>query len=208
MDEYRAALEATKTDEELLDLCRRRNLHGTPYVFQGNEEAYYAFRQRVAEEFEIGFEEVYVVGSAKLGFSPHKRRPFGLDSDIDVAIVSSALFERIMETIYEYQMQLRGNRKAVTDRELGRYHEFLEYGAIGWMRPDLLPTSFRVRELKTLWFEFFKSISYGSSEVGDYKVAAGVFKTYAHLENYTISGLRSLRAKLQVESGVDNADQA
>ena len=66
------------------------------------------------------------------------------------------------------------------------------------MRPDLLPTSFRIRELKNDWFDFFDSISHGRSEVGNYKVTAGAFKSYEHLERYTLSGLRSLRTKLQV----------
>jgi hypothetical protein len=97
-------------------------------------------------------------------------------------------------------MQLRENRKAVSESEINQYHKFLEYGAIGWMRPDLLPTSFRGIELKRDWFDFFDSISNGKSEVGNYKVTAGVFKTYAHLENYTLSGLRSLRTKLQIKA--------
>ena len=71
------------------------------------------------------------------------------------------------------------------------------------MRPDLLPTSFRMKELKRDWFDFFESLSYGKSEVGNYKVTAGVFKTYNHLEKYTVSGLRSLKTKLEI--GVVNA---
>ncbi len=48
------------------------------------------------------------------------------------------------------------------------------------------------------WFDFFSSLSYGKSEVGNYKVTAGVFKSYQHLEKYTLSGLRSLKTKLEV----------
>ena len=52
------------------------------------------------------------------------------------------------------------------------------------MRPDKLPTSFQVNLLKSEWFDFFESISYGRSEVGNYKVAAGLFKNYEYLEKY------------------------
>ena len=182
----------------MLDFCRRRSLHGTPLVFKGNEDAYYEFRKRIANKFEINFHEVFITGSAKLGFSPHKEKLFDYDSDIDIAIISAQLYDRIMSFIHDYQMELRENRKAVSFDELKGYHKFLEYGAIGWMRPDLLPTSFRVNELKSDWFDFFDSISHGKSEVGNYKVTAGAFKSYLHLERYTLSGLRSLRIKLQV----------
>lgn len=198
MEDFLAELAALPDDETLLDFCRRRTLHGTPAVFAGREDDYYDFRKRIAQRFEINFHEVFITGSAKLGFSPHKRKSFDYDSDIDVAIISAALYDRVMSSIHKYQMELRDNRKAVSFEELRGYHKFLEYGAIGWMRPYLLPTSFRVNQLKRDWFDFFDSISNGKSKVGNYKVTAGAFKSYFHLEQYTLSGLSSLRTKLQV----------
>ena len=199
MEEFLNRLSEIDTEDALLDFCRKSVLHGTPSIFQNREDDFYDFQKRIAENFGISFHEVYITGSAKLGFSPHKRTTFSLESDIDVAIVSQQLFDEIMESIRLYQMMLRGSRLSVTEREVKTYHKFLEYGAIGWMRPDLLPISFRVKEIKDKWFEFFDSISYGNSEVGNYKVTAGVFKTYKHLENYTFSGLESLKTVLKVE---------
>lgn len=198
MDEFLKNLAELSDEESLLDFCRRRTLHGTPEIFHGNEDAYYSFRKRIADKFQINFHEVFVTGSAKLGFSPHKKKPFDLDSDVDVALISSDLYDRMMDFIHDYQMELRENRKAVSLDEIKKYHKFLEYSAIGWMRPDLLPTSFRVKELKNEWFAFFDSISYGKSEIGNYKVTAGAFKSYGHLERYAISGLRSLKTNLQI----------
>jgi hypothetical protein len=198
MENFLSQLAETGDDTALLDFCRRRVLHGTPAVFQGDEEKYYSFRKRIADEFQINFHEIFITGSAKLGFSPHKKKLFDLDSDIDVALISSVLYDQMMEFIHGYQMELRENRKAVSIEEIKRYHKFLEYSAIGWMRPDLLPTSFQVNDLKTKWFAFFSSISHGSSEVGNYKVTAGAFKSYSHLERYTVSGLISLKANLKI----------
>jgi len=198
MEEFLKQLAELADEESLLDFCRRRTLHGTPAIFHSNEDAYYSFRKQIADKFEINFHEVFITGSAKLGFSPRKRKLFDLDSDIDVALISSVLYDRMMDFIHDYQMELRENRKAVSWDEIKGYHKFLEYSAIGWMRPDLLPTSFRVEELKTEWFEYFDSISHGRSEIGNYKVTAGAFKSYGHLERYTVSGLRSLKTKLQI----------
>lgn len=199
MQEFLKKLSQANTEEGLLDFCRRTSLHGTPFVFNGREDEYYNFRKKIAAKFDISFHEVFITGSGKLGFSPRKNKAFDYDSDIDVALISSELYNKIMSSIQNYQMELRENRRAVSSRELERYHQFLEYGAIGWMRPDLLPTSFRIKEIKVDWFDFFDSISYGKSEVGNYKVTAGAFKSYAHLENYTLSGLRSIRSKIQME---------
>lgn len=199
MEDFLTRLKQINNDEECLDFCRKSLLHGTPWIFKDKDAEYYEFRKRIAEKFNISFHEVYITGSAKLGFSPYKKTIFSYDSDVDVAIVSSQLFEKIMESIREYQMQLRESRKAVSEWEIHKYHKFLEYGAIGWMRPDHLPHSFRVKSLKDDWFDFFTSISYGKSEVGNYKVSAGVFKTYKHLEQYTLSSIKSLKTALSVE---------
>lgn len=198
MEDFLEYLKHAKDDDELLDLTRKEILHGTPFVFKNNDADFYEFRKRIAKHFSIGFHEVFITGSGKLGFSPHKKTDFSYDSDIDVAIVSDTLFSVMMEKIRCYQMQLRESRISVTEREIKRYHFFLEYSAIGWIRPDLLPNSFNIGDIRESWFDFFKSISNGKSEVGNYKVNAGVFKTYRHLEKYTFSGLKSVKKLLEV----------
>lgn len=198
LDEFYDQLKMADTDAALVDFCRRTVLHGTPKVFEGREDDFYAFRKRIAEKFNVSFHEVFVVGSAKLGFSPFKKKEFDYNSDIDVAIISTRLFDMFMESIYGYQMSLRQSRKSVTENELSMYHKFLEYIAIGWLRPDKLPISFSIKSTKTDWFEFFSSISNGRSEVGNYEVTAGVYKNYRYLEEYTISGIRNLKRSLQI----------
>lgn len=193
MENFYEELVEQDSDDKLLDFCRKRVIHGTPFVFVGRDDDFYSFRKKVADQFQVPFHEIYIVGSAKLGFSPRKGKPFDLDSDIDVAVVSESLFDVIMENIRNYQMGLRKAKRKVSERELSLYHQFLEYVALGWIRPDKLPLLFQIGELKTRWFEFFESISYGHSEVGNYKVAAGVFKSYHHLEMYLLSGMKELK---------------
>ncbi len=208
MENFLHSLKETCDEEEVLDFCRKAVLHGTPRIFEGREDEYYEFRKRIAQNFDISFHEIFITRSAKLGFSPHKRTTFSYDSDIDVAIVSHKLFDEVMEYIRKYQMNLRNSRLAVSEFEISKYHKFLEYGAVGWMRPDHLPHSFRVKDLKDKWFNFFASISYGMSEVGNYKVNAGVFKSYEHLEEYTLSGIVSPKTALSIEKDNDSANKA
>lgn len=123
MDNFLKDLNHVSYGDGLLDFCRKRVLHGTPKIFHGKEGDFYEFRKRIAFNFKINFHEVFITGSAKLGFSPFKQKE---------------------------------------------------------------------------WFEFFDSISHGKSEVGNYKVTAGVFKSYRYLEIYTLSGLESLKKALEV----------
>ncbi len=188
--------------DEILDFCRQNLLQGIPYVFNGNKEYYYKFRKRIAEHWDIHFQDIHITGSASLGFSIFKQTTFSLDSDIDVAIVSSKLFEEIMGNIHKYQLELRAQRKTVSQQEIKKYHRFLEYVAMGWIRPDLLPTNLieEINFLKDDWTQFFNSISNNKSEVGNYEVNAGVFKSHHHLEEYTLLGLKQIHAPLQTEN--------
>lgn len=206
IESFVSSMRITENNEELIDFCRKKILHGIPYIFKDNEDSYYEFRKRVAEKFNIDFHEVYISGSAKLGFSPHKLKLFDLESDIDVAIVSISLYEKIMHYIQEYQMNLRSFRRSVSEREINMYHNFLEYVAIGWIRPDKLPYSFQVNELKSDWFDFFDSLSYGKSEVGNHKVSAGVFKSYAHFEYYTSNSLVKIRKSIEIGKDYDSSN--
>lgn len=98
-----------------------------------------------------------------------------------------------MLNITIFQMNFRKNRGSVHETEIKQYHKFLEYVALGWIRPDKLPISFQMKQFKDEWFDFFRSISNGKSEVGNYQVTAGVFKSYHHLEQYTLSGIKDLK---------------
>ena len=71
-------------------------LEGTPYVFKNSPMKYVIFREQVADQFDVGSQDVCIVGSAKLGFSPSPRKfgtPFTDTSDVDVVIVSSQMFD-------------------------------------------------------------------------------------------------------------------
>jgi hypothetical protein len=70
-------------------------LEGTPYVFTSRPMKYVIFREQLADRFSIGSQDVCIVGSAKLGYSPsaHKwGQPFAETSDVDVVLISEPLF--------------------------------------------------------------------------------------------------------------------
>ena len=115
LQNFLESLRKLKNDEELIDYCRKYVIHGTPYIFIDREDKYYEFRKRIANNFNIFFNEVFITGSAKLGFSPRKRKNFDYDSDIDIAIISNQLYEEILESIRCYQMELRKARRSITD---------------------------------------------------------------------------------------------
>jgi hypothetical protein len=186
-------------EEGLDEFVQKYLLHGTPHIFNNEDEKYFDFRSKIARHFKIGFHEVFIVGSAKQGFSYYKNRDsFNLNSDIDVAIVSEELFEKFSNIITDYEYERRLKLIRLTPDDYLSYLKFLKYYAIGWIRPDMSPPIVDRFDADETWEEFFRSISYGNSEVGDYKVNAGVFKSYNHLIRYHKRGVHNHLKKLEL----------
>ena len=97
---------SANTEFDYLQIVRKYILHGIPSVFDGRENDYFDFRANIAQNFNIGFHEVFIVGSAKLGFSYHKDSLFSLNSDIDVVLVNEHLFEHFYSKIFNYQSEM------------------------------------------------------------------------------------------------------
>jgi hypothetical protein len=71
-------------------------VHGTPYIFKDDEDKYFDLKREIASNFSEHYSNIYMVGSAKLGFSiaPQKCwQHFTTESDIDMVIISNKLFE-------------------------------------------------------------------------------------------------------------------
>ena len=139
------------------------------------ERTYHELRAEVANQWHLHPNEIMIVGSGKLGFSIKKKRRFQSfrpDSDYDIAIISSDLFD------YFWRMAFRFTPKYYDWRKKG---EFQEYMVSGWMRPDMLPTEEFDDRLR--WDAFFDDLS-TRSKYGRHPMKAGLYKSWEHLEAY------------------------
>lgn len=159
-----------------IEIVQRHVTTGDPTIISSLQ--YVELKQRVAAQFSIHHTEIFVVGSAKLGFSiaPHKRwKAFGETSDVDVAIVSRELYEKIW-----HQVSFLLTRDPFV--RWPRKNKYAEYQLHGWMRPDLLPNS-PALSLADDWFEFFRELT-SEGSCGPYKISAGLYYDMRFLEQY------------------------
>lgn len=141
-----------------------------------SQQSYFDLRSEVAENFGLHPNEVFVVGSAKLGFrvAPNNRyREFCDESDIDVALVSAPLFDQIWQDVFKYRYE---------GPYWPKHKEFIKYLFRGWIRPEMLPRSSKF-PFRKKWWDFFLSIT-RSGKYGDYKIRGGLYRSYFFLENY------------------------
>lgn len=201
LDLFKRTILSTKSNEERKHFTRKYFFHGVPFVFKEREEDYFEFRSNIARQYNINFGEVFIVGSAKFGFSYIKGTNFSYESDIDVVLVNEQLFEYFYQRISDYQYSMDRFHKTISPDEKQRYNKFLRYLVKGWMRPDLLPLSFQIEALKEEWFSYFNSISNGKSEVGNYEVKAGLYKNYYYLEKYYMNGIEGYYNSMSILGG-------
>lgn len=176
-DQIADQIEVFKKDlreEETLTIVQKYICHGSSILLPDPE--YFSLKRKVSHMFDIHPTNIFMVGSAKLGFSIKKSRrfqPFEDISDIDLAIISSQLFEQIWKEVYLYKM------------ESGWWSDekkFKKYLFRGWIRPDFLPTG-KSFEITQKWWDFFMELT-ESGEFGPYKINAGVYHSLFFFESY------------------------
>ncbi|WP_146179823.1 hypothetical protein [Micromonospora sp. RP3T] len=185
---FTAAMGTTLDDSAIVD---QYVLHGSCYAIQ--EEQHYALKREVAHQFNLEVSrDIFVVGSAKLGFSiaPNKRyRYFGDRSDIDIAIVSHDLYQKVWHEVHSY---------AESGADWPRRESCEGYLAWGWIRPDKLPSG-RSFTFASEWWEFFRALQRGG-KFGPYKVAAGLYHDIEFLRRYQMRAVGSCRTALIEEN--------
>lgn len=162
-------------------------LFGIPYIYRNDENRYFELKEEISNHFKIQQTQVYIVGSAKLGFSisPSKMfRELNDDSDIDVAIIDNKLFDEYWKNLYSFNINLV-SRSTEEDR---RYKRFVDYFFRGWVRPDLMPV-----RMSNEWFEYFK-ILYGKY---NRKVAVGIYKDNEFFMGYHRDNILRIRKELK-----------
>lgn len=186
-------IEKANSNDEYLRIVRKYIIHGIPFVFKDNPDLYYDFREQIANHWHVGFQEVLILDSGKLGYSYHKNSVFSDESDIDVAIVNQSLFESFCLKIRNFQYRMDSGLETLTSYEKKEYNRFLSYMIKGWMRPDILPVKITGELSKDEWFSYFKSISYDNNLAGNYKVSAGLFKSFDYMEYYYTNSIKNLK---------------
>ena len=143
-------------------------------------------QSKVASRYGIELDrtQVWITGSAKLGFSISEKRrsgevilpryrAFSENSDIDVAVVSSDIFYIIWR-----ELSLYAHRQPKFPWDAGKLADYLIYG---WLRPDHFP---KVRLYRCdSWWDIFRSLSV-DSRFHRRRVRGGLFQSVDQLRSY------------------------
>lgn len=175
--------ESYLVSHEVDEVIDKYLLFGTPYIFRNNESLYYQLLKDIEKYFGVGRENVFVVGSSKLGFSisPIKRyKEWGEDSDIDIAIIDYGVFLNYWKETYTYNPDC----DARTIKENERFAMFLSYLSKGWLRPDMFP-----KKMGDELFSFLRELH----GLYNYKVRVGFYADRFFFNEYNKDNLMMLK---------------
>jgi len=166
----------------------RHVIFGDSYIL--NKDSYFDLKEQIAAHFDIHPPQVVMVGSGKLGFSiAHSKRyrSFGETSDLDIAIVTPNLFDRIWEEVFK--------AKGTIGYWPGE-NDFSTYLARGWIRPDKLPPA-RKFKIANDWWELFDSLA-ASGNFGRYKIRGGIYRDWVFLKGYQNLAVLGCQAESEI----------
>lgn len=190
-------------------------LEGTPFVFEASPMKYVIFREQVADRFAVGSQDICIVGSAKLGFSPSPvkfGKPFKEESDVDVVVISEELFHHgsyeLFRSLNSVDPSVHVARAAraerggnptvqVDSRDWVRMKEALRNYTFNNFNPSLLPGDNSLRQ------DIFDKITSTAGlflalepQVFVSKIRCRIFRSWKAAENYYANSLRQLKIAL------------
>lgn len=203
-------------------------LEGTPFVFENRPMKYVIFREQVADRFDIGSQDVCIVGSAKLGYSPSAHKfgtAFAETSDVDVVIISEPLFYRgskqLFETLNQLEPSAYSAKSARSDKgkaipvvdldDWAKVKDSVRNFVYQNFNPGLLPQDHPLRR------EIFENMASTSGlflalepQVFVSKIRCRVFRNWKAAEDYYSNTLReakfSLAGEKQPEPEIEDAE--
>lgn len=147
---------AARAGYNSLSIARRVFFLFPTHAFSGAIERQFDLYQEVAAFFNVPFNSIHIVGSARTGVSLVHGTPFdSQNSDIDIALVDPTAYLKYTELAFVKSEGWRNRAAFPTKQGIGTRDDFLSYLTRGMFRPDLMPTC----KERGDWLSFFGRLS-------------------------------------------------
>lgn len=125
-------LKCRSADLDPREIARKMFVLDPAFVFKEDRILGFKILNSIAERFRVPLGCVKIAGSSQTGFSSFKDRDFKFgESDLDIAIVSPALFQRYCEIVYEITNGYVNQTRFKTSQHLSSFKEICNSGSFG-----------------------------------------------------------------------------
>lgn len=193
-----------RNSDDLAPIVEALVLDGVPYVFESRPQDWQDLRSALTRTLGTRSEDIFIVGSAKMGFSLAPRkfgRPFSEGSDIDVAIIDSELFDTLWLSVVRWHYRRRhrlppADRKWDDDRRQELYWGYVNPTSFqykGLTSPGPLRPAKRV---STRWFNAFQELG-RIPPISGRRITGRLYRSREHAVAYQDQCLRKIRIELR-----------
>lgn len=185
-------------------IAQKNLIEGSSYFFalyyDTHEE--YLFKKKLANSLQVHLRDICIVGSGKLGFSlkPDKDQPgfypfklFDQDydndqnkkkSDIDVAVISSTLFDRQILNIYDHTSCY--DKTIISNQEIKSLGSYI---LRGWIFTKVLPKSYQLDGS-------YLAVKKEYEDKFEREINIGIYKSWYFFEKYHQNNIQNLSLNL------------
>lgn len=203
-----AALEARLgTQEPLESVVDNIIADDRPWLFRDHQHSYAALKAHLSAHLELDDIDSLIVGSAKCGFSLAPDtfgRPFSDASDIDIALISPALFDELWSAMLDWRYPWHTSKWHSRTSTWAVHH--LEEHIAGFVDPgqfrvpmagyEKIPRE--VRDRRTQWFDALR-LAENIGPARGHSIHGRLYRSVNHLKRYMAWGLGPVRRRQQGE---------
>lgn len=216
INDFKNDLIKEKMDFE--DIVKKHLIESETYFFNEyikKKNAELELKTILSKSFSIDNENIFIVGSGKMGFSLKPKNLFKKfdnkysftkiikdRSDLDIAIISDDLYQRIGKSMYNYTAAY--NKKWEKNEYYPKKNElifpvplcykYFEYYTKGWFRPDYKPLGFDFCENGS-----FEELKGKINKLIKRKGSIAIYQNWFYFSEYHINNIKNLSLKLKTE---------
>jgi hypothetical protein len=200
------------------EIFQKHIVDGNTYFFSSvisDNSKEYQTKSLIASYLGVHIHEVIFVGSAKLGYSLNPKNLYNKfdskfqatkqnkhKSDLDIAVISNALFNNIGHNIFDYTDSFKNKwfdseyyfGERLKEFNVPIYFKYFEYFTKGWFRPDMKPKGYEFCVSKT--FEELKKELFSSFKR---KTGLGIYQDWHFFKHYHINNLKALAYQVKTD---------
>ena len=178
MNHLQSIDEGLKAQRPHNEIVRKIYLTYPTAALVSNEERQFQILNEISEHFNIPIMNIQVVGSAKTGYSFHKKTTFNsLTSDLDIAIIDSSLFLIYTECVFKITNGFTDRSEFPIYDGTSTYQQYINCIAKGIFRPDLMPSG----KKRLNWLKFFGQLSSKNKDLFK-SINAGIYLSQTFFE--------------------------
>lgn len=178
--------EGLKEKRPYTEIVRKIYLTYPTIAFVGYEERQFKILNEISEYFNIPIMNIQVAGSAKTGYSFHKKTTFNsITSDLDVAIIDQNLFLTYTEWVFKNTKGFKDRTDFPIKDGMSTYCQYIDCISKGIFRPDLMPSGGK----RLNWIKFFGQLSSKNKDLFK-SINAGVYISQTFFEFKQVSNIK------------------